>query len=115
MVNRKKADRARQFLPFDALKGYKEAIVEKQRVIVSKKDLSEDDAKILDYKLNQVDVGMMIKVIYYCENNYVLLEGMVSKIDYTYQLLKIVTKEISFTDILDIKSDEIQEEENYGA
>ena len=81
MVNRKKADRARQFLPFDALKGYKEAIVEKQRVIVSKKDLSEDDAKILDYKLNQVDVGMMINVIYYCENNYVLLEGMVSKID----------------------------------
>ena len=31
MVN--KADRARQFLPFDALKGYKEAIMSKRKVV----------------------------------------------------------------------------------
>ena len=35
MVN--KSDRARIFMPFDALKGYKEAIQEKRRVVVSKK------------------------------------------------------------------------------
>ena len=49
MVNNKKVDRARQFLPFDALKGYKEAIQKKQTVIVDKKDISEDDAKALNY------------------------------------------------------------------
>ena len=111
MVNRKKADRARQFLPFDALKGYKEAIVEKQRVIVNKKDLSEDDAKILDYKLNQVDVGMMIKVIFYHENNYVLLEGMVSKIDKDNGTLSIVKNKINIADIISISGNNIKDYE----
>ena len=37
--------RAKQFMPFDALKGYKEAIKEKQKVIVEKKELSEDGTK----------------------------------------------------------------------
>ena len=63
MVN--KSDRARQFMPFDALKGYKEAIKEKQKVIVEKKELSEDDAIVLSRKLNEIKKGDMIKVIYY--------------------------------------------------
>ena len=55
----KKADRARQFLPFDALKGYKEALKEKQKVIIPKKQLSEDDEQILSFKLNQIKKGIM--------------------------------------------------------
>ena len=58
---------------------------------------------------------MIIKIIYFENHEYIELEGMISKIDLVYQKLKIVTKEIQFTDILDIKSDEIKEEENYGA
>ena len=113
MVNNKKADRARQFLPFDALKGYKEAIKEKQIKIVNKKDLSEDDAKMLDYKLNQVQVGMMIKVIYYLENNYVSLEGMVSKIDKENNVLMIVKNKINIKDIISITGELIKEYEVY--
>ena len=78
MVN--KSDRARIFMPFDALKGYKEAIQEKRRVVVSKKELSEDDAETLSRKLLAVKIGMMIKVIYFHEDEYVAIEGMVSKI-----------------------------------
>lgn len=111
MVNRKKADRARQFLPFDALKGYKEAIVEKQKVIIKKKDLSEDDAKILNYKLSQVKVGMMLKVIYYLNNDYVLLEGMVSKIDLDNHTLTIVKNKININDIISISSESIKDYE----
>ena len=110
MVN-KKADRARQFLPFDALKGYKEEIARKQKVIVNKKDLSEDDAKILNYKLNQLSVAMMVKVIYYDVAKYVALQGMVSKIDKDNNILMIVKNKININDIISISGDDIKEYE----
>ena len=37
-----KVARAKQFLPFDALKGLQEALREKEREYEEKKDLSED-------------------------------------------------------------------------
>ena len=38
-----KADRAKQFIPFDALKGLKEALKEKEKIYVEKKELSEEE------------------------------------------------------------------------
>lgn len=111
MVNNKKVDRARQFLPFDALKGYKEAIQKKQMIIVDKKDISEDDAKALNYKLVQIKVGMMIKVIYYKENNYVSLEGLVSKIDIDNLTLTIVKTKINILDVISVTGEGIKEYE----
>ncbi len=34
--------RAKQFMPFDALKGFREAVAEKERIIVPKRDLPEE-------------------------------------------------------------------------
>ena len=112
MVN-KKADRARQFLPFDALKGYKAEIEKKKKVIINKKYLSEDDAKVLEYKLNQITVGMMIKVIYYFEDKYIALEGMVSKIEKENGILVIVKNKINIKDIINISGDNIKDYETY--
>ena len=97
MVN--KSDRARQFMPFDALKGYKEAIKEKQKIIVEKKELSEDDAIILSRKLNEIKKGDMIKVIYYLDSQYICIEGMLSKINIDERYLMIVKTKIPFIDI----------------
>ena len=114
MKNNQKLDRAKIFLPFDALKGLQEALREKEKILVDKKILSIEEKEKIAHKLLQVKKGMIIKVIYYENNEYIELEGIVSSIDYTYQYLKIVKKEISFNDILDIKNNEIMEEENYG-
>ena len=38
---------------------------DRRRVIVPQKVLSEDDLAELDYKVHQIKVGMIIKVIYY--------------------------------------------------
>ena len=46
-------------MPFDALKGYKEAIKAKQKIKVSKKELSEDDINELSYKINQIKKHMI--------------------------------------------------------
>lgn len=100
MVN--KSDRARIFMPFDALKGYKEAIQEKQKIVVDKKELSEDDAVSLSRKLSNVKVGNMIKVTYYHEGEYIMIEGMVSKIKIEERELMIVKTKIKFDDIINI-------------
>ena len=107
MVN--KADRARQFLPFDALKGYKEAIMAKRKVVIAKKELSEDDAENLSYKFNQIKVGTIIKVIYFSNEEYVVCEGMVSKIDLDNKVIQIVKTKINVNDIVNITGKEIRE------
>ncbi len=35
-------NRAKQFMPFDALKGFREALAEKERLTVEKGDLAEE-------------------------------------------------------------------------
>lgn len=107
MVN--KADRARQFLPFDALKGYKEAIMSKRKVVLTKKELSEDEAENLSYKFNQIKIGMMIKVIYFENNEYISIEGMISKIDFDNKYIQIVKKKVNINSIVNISGKEIKD------
>ena len=54
-----RAKRAQIFQSFDALKGFREILNEQERVIVQKKELSEDDLNQLDYIIHQIKVGMM--------------------------------------------------------
>lgn len=103
------SDRARQFLPFDALKGFKEAIKERQKIKVEKPVLSEEMAIELSYKLNQVKKGMIVKIVHYDIEEYIETFGMVSEFSEVFNYLKIVKKKILFENILDIQSDEIIE------
>jgi len=43
-----RGNRAKQFLPFDALKGFQEALREKEREFEEKRELSEESLKVLD-------------------------------------------------------------------
>ena len=80
---RTRAQRAQIFQSFDALKGFREILKEQETVIVPKKILSEDDLAELDYRIKQVQVGMMIKVVYYDKRQYIQLEGK-RQTEYTY-------------------------------
>ena len=53
-------DRAKQFLPFAALKGLPEALAEKERVVVPKIILTEDMSEELNRKMQQIEPGMII-------------------------------------------------------
>ena len=48
------ADRAKQFMPFDAVRGLREALAEKERILVPKKELSEEKKEELDYLLKEI-------------------------------------------------------------
>lgn len=94
-----RADRAKQFMPFDALKGFREALAEKERVIVPKRELSEEQKEELNNKLHQIQKKDIITVEYFHNGEYVQVTGMVSRLDITSRVLKIVNVRIEFEDI----------------
>ena len=106
MANRPKMsreDRAKQFMPFAALKGYPEALRKKEKVVVPKVEVSEEYAEVLDRKLRKVKKNDMITVIYFHDGEYLKKTGMVSRIDETARILKVVNTKIGFDDIYDIE------------
>ena len=101
------ADRAKQFMPFSALRGLPEALALKERVIVPKIELSEEMSEELDRKMHLVKKGQIATIIYFHRDEYVKITGMVARIDPTSRLLQIVNTKISFEDILDVSVREL--------
>ena len=95
-------NRAVQFLPFDSLKGFKEALREKEKLIENRKILSEDKYNLLDNKLKKLSIGMIVKVKYYCNLEYIEIMGVIKKIDNIYKRVFIDDMFILFEDIVDI-------------
>ena len=98
--------RAQIFQSFDALKGFREILRETERVIVPRKVLLEDDLDMLDRKIKMIKTGMIIKIIYYDNGQYIQLEGKVSKINFNSKFLQIVKTKINLKDVVDIKNDD---------
>lgn len=103
IMPRTRAQRAQMFQSFDALKGFREILKEQERVLVPKKILSEDDLNELDYKIHQIKVGMIIQIVYYDKNQYVQLEGIVSKINLDTKIIQIVKNKINILNIVNVE------------
>ena len=97
------SNRAKQFMPFAALKGLPEALAAKEHIVVPKPVLSEDKMEELDRKLQLLERGKMAAIVYYHEDEYLKTTGIVARIDADSRLLQIVNTKISFEDILDIQ------------
>lgn len=95
-------DRAKQFMPFAALKGLPEALAAKEKIAVDKIDLSPEMYEELDRKMHLVARGMVLTVIYFKEDEYLKLTGMVGRIDPSSRILQIVNTKIPFDDILEV-------------
>lgn len=100
-----KEDRAKQFMPFAALKGYEDALREKERIIVPKKELSEYSKELLDEKIHQIKKNDIVTVVYFHEDVYLKITGMISKLDFDARILTIVSTKIDFDDIYEIDND----------
>lgn len=106
MQTRSKLNRAKLFLSYDALKGFKERIHEKERIVVKKPILSEDQLYELDWKIKQVKVGGMISVVYFDKCQYVYKKGLVTNIDFECKkTIKLVDTVINIKNILVINID----------
>ena len=98
------AMRAKQFAPFQALNGLYEALAEREKQIVPRKELSEDMIEELNTKLCSLKKGQLVTVVYYgvYEKNYKQLTGPVERVDSFWKSIQLGNVEIHFTEITDI-------------
>lgn len=96
-------DRAKQFMPFAALKGLPDALAKKERITVQRIELSECMAEELNRKFLLLERGKMVTVTYYLQGEYVKMTGMVALVDNNYRILRIVNTRIHFDDVIDIE------------
>ncbi len=105
MAHKPKANRAKQFAPFDALKGYREALRAMERIVVPPNELSEDSKEELDRRLHLLSLNDLVTVVYYDRDEYVRITGIVTKKSPSGRFIQIVNTSISFDDILSIEGD----------
>lgn len=95
-----KSMRAKQFLPFDSLKGLKEAIFLKdyEHERIAKKDISIDDLNLISENMMKTDKNSIVKIKYYNDGYYHEIIGNV-KINIYDKFIKINGLKIEFDNI----------------
>ena len=97
-------DRARQFMPFDALKGLQEALREKEKEVEMRRELSEESLLLLDEQLQRIYPGDSIKVKFYKAQQYVEVKGEIENVDVIYRKIVMETgQKINFNDVVSIE------------
>ena len=98
------SQRAKQFAPFQALKGLNEAIAKKEKTITPRRELADDAIAELNHQLVSLSTGSIITVVYYCDyaQDYKQLTGCVKSIDPLWKVLEIGGVSIDFRDITEI-------------
>ncbi len=107
--------RAAQFAPFAALSGYGEAIREEARVTYDKLSLDDDLSDEINRKIQIISDNIKNKPVacfkcyvsdkYKDGGNYVLVKGMVKKIDKYRGVIILDNDEVIIDNIIDISSD----------
>lgn len=99
--------RAKQFMPFDALRGLKEAIAAKERVVEPRRYPSEDAIAEINEKLLGLHKGQIVTVVYYgiYEQIYLQLTGPVTKVDPYWHHLQVGNTTIEFPEIDQLLTD----------
>ena len=95
-------DRAKQFAPFAALKGFEEAIKMNERECFEKVLLAEDAQAELNLKLTQLERGDAVTAVYYCNGEYLRVTGKITEIDLTMRRIRVDDRRVAIDKLLDI-------------
>lgn len=106
-------DRCAQFMPFSALVGYKEAVIETARITDKKIILDEEAKEILDDRLNKIREKLSFEpvatITYFipdkCKSggSYKKIIGVVKKIDLYKKFIVINDSKIKICDIINVE------------
>ncbi|MBE6787518.1 MAG: YolD-like family protein [Ruminococcaceae bacterium] len=96
--------RAKQFAPFDAVVGLRQALKEKEKIRVDRKELSNDTIEEINQILKNLKIGETITIIWYevIEQNYTKTTGEITNIDVNSKSITIENCLIFFEDIYKI-------------
>ena len=98
-----RADRARQFMPFAALKGYFELILEQEEDYQPERELCDDDISEMSVKLQKLEKGKSVILEYYKNHSYVKRSGTITRLDHTMKWLMLSDEKIWYDDIVEIE------------
>ena len=101
----KRSERAKQFIPFSALKGLDEELTRAEKVLCQKRELLEDEAEELNRKLTDIEAGSRIEIEYYRMGEYVKKKGTVQRVDDVYRVIEVDDKKIKISSIVSVKVD----------
>lgn len=103
-IARPHPDRARQFMPFAALKGYHELAKSKERVPEPRREMTEGRALELSRAFAGLHCGDVVRITHYEGDAYVETAGAISEVVEPLRLLRVVRKPISFDDVFAIET-----------
>ena len=99
-----RGERAKQFAPFDALKGLQQALrlKEYEHERVEKGDLSEEDLLRLSTILSNLEKNTLVEVQFFFDGHIKTKQGK-GKVDLVNQVLALDNIKIDFLDLIDIR------------
>ena len=99
-----RGDRAKQFAPFDALKGLQETmrIKEYEHDRIVRGEISEDEIKNISSVLSNIEKGDEVQIEFFRDGHVIKLTGS-SWVDVIYLKIHIGAFEINFDEIRSIK------------
>ena len=100
-----RAERAKIFAPFDAMKGLQEALRdrEERHSRVERHEISEEQQEHNSEVFAKLTKGMRVRLDYYSAFHDVTNSGIVTEISTVFRYLKLGTEKIFFCDIYDIE------------
>ena len=100
-----RAERAKQFAPFDAMKGLQEALRdrEERHSRVEKHGVSDEDAEANSRTIMKLQRGMKVEISYYKAFHDVVRTGVLTNLNTAFKRLKLDDELILFDDIYTIK------------
>lgn len=96
--------RAKQSMPFDAMKGLQEALRDREEwhSRVERHDISEEEQEQNSKALCKIKNGSRVEVNYYCHFHDVVRSGTITAINIHYHFLILDDEKIFFEDIYKI-------------
>ncbi|MCQ2439487.1 MAG: YolD-like family protein [Oscillospiraceae bacterium] len=94
-------ERAKQFMPFDAMKGLQEALRdrEERHLRSERRELSEEQAAELNAALSRLRTGQRVRLSCYYGFHDAVLEGRVTRLRPEERMLRIDELPLHFEDI----------------
>lgn len=95
-------NRAKIFIPFAALTGYNESILEEGRLVGAKKELEKDKIEEINNILNNIDKDNIYQITYFKQDKYkdggeyIDVITKINKIDFAYKRITIDNKELIY-------------------
>ena len=94
--------RAKQFMPFAALKGFEVLLAAVARPKEHRVELSEDQVDELTKVLQTIHCGEWVRIVYYNKQRYTELIGAVDRISAQMQIISVQGIDIPFRSIKEL-------------